>query len=110
MDTTKLPQSLQGNDRYFLTYVVGAILTLLMLFYDKHSIWMKETLMPAIPLYLIGTALVAQIQNMLGNRERIRQGKAIGEEVIISKPKFASIIGLHVIWFLVFIWYILVYK
>jgi hypothetical protein len=99
MDTTKLPQSLQGNDRYFLTYVVGAIFAMLMLFYDKHGAWIKDTLMPSLPLYLVGTALIAQIQNMLGNRERIRKGKLPGEEVIIPRWKFLAIIGSHIVWF-----------
>jgi hypothetical protein len=54
------------NDRYFLPILGAFILGLLLLFYKDLDPWIQKKLIPAYVVYLMGAALIAQVQNMLG--------------------------------------------
>jgi hypothetical protein len=100
-----LSEQLKNNDRYFISIFAVLILSLLLLFFKDLTPFMKEKFVPSFVVYLVGTVLLAQIQNMVGNRAILKQGTSFkGTHQVF----FWGIVLLHVIWFSLFIWYLLI--
>jgi hypothetical protein len=100
---------LRKNDRYFLAILAAFVLGLLLLFYKDLDPWIKRHFVPAYAVYLLGAALIAQIQNMVGIREQ-RRCKANGTAFIGSSPRiFVTLVVAHVVWFACWLIYVLLY-
>ena len=68
---------------------------------------MQKQFVPTYIVYVIGAALIAQIQNMLGNRERLRN-EAVGKPFVGSAPvAFWLSVVAHVGWFSAWIAFLL---
>lgn len=66
------------EDRYFLALLGGFLVSILLIFGDKAAPFVREAVTPAIIVYSLGAGLIAQIQMMIGERERLRK-EASGE-------------------------------
>jgi ABC-type arginine/histidine transport system permease subunit len=98
-DIPNIYDELKKNDRYFLAILASFILALLLLFYKDLDEWVKRTFVSAYVVYIVGAALLAQIQNMTGIRRR-RQCEARGEPFVGTYTfVFWAIIALHILWF-----------
>jgi len=106
MNEPALIKKLRKNDRYFISLLSVFILGLLLLFYRDLDDWMRHFFVPAFTIYIIGTALIAQIQNMLGNRVKLRCKANNNKFVGIEQWKFSIIITAHIGWFFLFLWYL----
>lgn len=123
MSDTKLLKEIGKNDRYFFSLFSVFILGLLLLFYKDLTEWMRHSFVPAFTIYIIGTALIAQIQNMLGNRKFLRckankkkrckaneeeRCKANKEERFtgLDTWQFTIIVSTHILWFFLLLWYL----
>ena len=97
---------MKGNDRYFLPLIAAFVLGLLLLFYRDLDPWIQRQFVPSFVVYLVGGALVAQVQQMVGMREELRC-KADGRS-FIGSPKwfFRGVIGAHVAWFAAWVVYL----
>jgi hypothetical protein len=98
-DRQDLYEELKKNDRYFLAILAAFVLGLLLVFYKDLQPWLQRDFVPALVVYLLGAALIAQVQNMAGIRERRRceaEGKPFrGSPVVV----YRSVIVAHVVWF-----------
>lgn len=98
-DLPNIYDDLRKNDRYFLALLAAFVLGLLLLFYKDLNPWMQRHFVPAYAIYFLGAALIAQIQNMAGIRER-RRCEAQGQP-FIGSPRliYLSIVLAHILWF-----------
>ena len=99
--------SIKNNDRYFLSLIAAFALALLLLFYKDLNPWIQRQLVPSFVVYLIGSALVGQVQQMVGTREELRC-KAEGK-TFVGSPKlfFHGVIIVHVGWFATWVAYLI---
>lgn len=95
------------NDRYFLSLLAAFVLSLLLLFFKELTPWMQRYLIPSYVVYLLGTALIAQIQQMVGMREQLRCAAANRSFLGTHRYFFAGIIAAHVLWFAAWIAFLL---
>jgi len=103
---SSLPSDLQKNDRYFLAILGASILAMLLACYKELSPWLQERFIPAYVVYLVGTALLAQVQNMTGIRRR-RLQEARCEPFTGTWPVvFWCIVALHMTWFVLWVLYL----
>lgn len=103
----ELPQTIfdevKRNDRYFLPILGAFILGLLLLFYKDLDAWIQEKVVPGYVVYLLGAALIAQVQNMLGNRERLRCEAQARPFTGTKRSYFVAIVAFHITWFAAFV-------
>ncbi len=77
-------------DTRFFPTLVGAFVTgLVLLFYSNLTVLIQNRVVPAMVIYVLGTALIAWFQTMLGIRRKD----------ILSSPQFMVICILHLFWF-----------
>lgn len=108
-DTPDIYSELRKNDRYFLAILAAFVLGLFLLFYKDLDPWMRRHFVPAFAVYLLGAALIAQIQNMVGIRER-RRCEASHIPFIGSPPRiFLALVIAHVMWFVGWLIYLLIF-
>lgn len=110
-DSTSVIAGVKTNDRYFVTLISIFVLIVLLLFIRDLPEWMKNVLIPALVAYTMGTCLIAQLQNMVGNRTEL-QCKARNREYEGTPKGFfwGAIIPLHALWFLGFLIYLYLNK
>lgn len=99
------------NDRFMISLFSGFVLTALLLVYDKLNPWVQNYFVPGLVCYCIGTALIAQIQNMIGNRVRLTERQRNADagtpektqnEYPIPTRKFVCIVVAHVLLLIAF--------
>ena len=105
MSETHILKDILKNDRFFLPLISIYILSLVLVFYKDSCESFRNNFVSAYVVYVTGAALIAQIQNMLGNRKRIREGTDI--ETTIETWKFSTVLIAHIAWFSLFVYYLL---
>ena len=98
--------------RFLITVVAALVLGLLMLFIKEATPFMKNTLIPSLAIYTIGTGLIAGIHTVLVRRsetlfqiELEKVGKDLNKteaRPMLSPIGLSVIFGVHVIWFILF--------
>jgi hypothetical protein len=86
---------------YSITIISILVLGVLMLFYKDLSVNIKETLIPALVIYIIGTGLIGYFQGAYY--------RAKGMKNRFEEPLWIYYI-LHSIWFISLIIYLAIYK
>ncbi len=100
-------KKLKRNDRYFLAFIAAFVLGLLLLFYKELDPWMQKQFVPSFVVYLIGAALVAQIQQMFGRREKLRC-RAKGVLFVGTAPLiFGLVVLTHALLFGAWVYYLI---
>ena len=105
--STNAVSVIKKNDRYFLALLAAFVLGLLLLFYKDLQPWMQKLFVPSYVVYIIGTALIAQIQQMVGTREELRCKSS--ERDFTGSPRwfFRCVIVIHILWFALWVTYLL---
>ena len=98
-----LLDEIKRNDRYFVALLAAFVLGLLLLFYEHLSPWIQSRFVPAYVVYVTGVSLIGQLQNMVGNRTKLRCDAA--QEQFVGTPRwfFSLIVFTHIAWFAAFI-------
>lgn len=95
-------QKLTSNDRYFMSFINLFILGLIVFSSRELDPWIKN-FVPAYVVYITGNVLVAQIQQMIGQREVLRCEANEEDFKGIDPRKFRFIILSHVMLFCLFV-------
>jgi hypothetical protein len=106
MSKAKLLEKIRKDDRYFFSLLAVFILGLLLLFYKDLDLWIQQVFVPSFTIYIIGSALIAQIQMMLGNRKKLRCENKKIDFTGLETWQFSMIITSHIFWLLLFIWHL----
>ena len=86
---------------YSITIISTVILGVLMLFYKDLSSNIKDDLIPALVVYILGTSIIGYYQGAYFRAKGMKSG--------FNEPLWIYY-TLHTIWFLLFIFYLTLYK
>lgn len=95
---------IRKNDRYYLSVFAFFVSIVVLLFSDKLDASVRDKIVTSLVVYAVGAALIAQIQNMLGNREALRCLARSQPFEGIHRGAFAGVCLAHVGWFLVLLY------
>ena len=103
MEQIALIEKLSGDLRFFPTVVALFVLALLLLFFPSLSEHLRDSLVPALVVYAIGSSLIAYIQAMLNFRFQLKAKSHAVEFTGMPIPVFSTVVLLHIVWFSIFV-------
>ena len=99
---TDIAKFAAADIRNGITVITAFVLGLLLLFFNDLTLFCRQTIVPALVIYTIGTALLGHIQILVTCSTNAKARADENAPRGINENHLRWIIALHVLWFLAF--------